>query len=393
MKIRIATHDDQRMVVIQEAVKQFRKEHPGVSVVLEMVPDKTELLQQLISGSGPDIVEWEGVNIGQCLDTGLLSDLSEFVERDQVDLEDFYPCIRNAIVDNGRVGALPVMAETVGVYYNKQHFDEAGLPYPQEGWTWDEFVATSAKLTLIDEQGSVVRHGAFTSFGYMLYIEPVVWNNGGSFLSEDGTTLEGYLNHPATIEAFQQYLALIDKGISPRQGVGQGSWIDFFIHGKMSLYMDANWAIKPMSPEQKGKFGVVGFPSNKIQPKANIFQVYGYGISRTCMNRDLAWSFLCKLAIPGNGVDKLWSVLNLSVSKTTAVQSGQAADPLYALFLKELNYGRLSAYQWPNMIPAFHYNKTFDTLFHASDAERVLQAAVTRSPVLGPIDLATISGW
>jgi ABC-type glycerol-3-phosphate transport system substrate-binding protein len=51
MKIRIATHDDQRMVVIQEAVKQFRKENPGVSMVLEMVPDKTELMQQLISGS------------------------------------------------------------------------------------------------------------------------------------------------------------------------------------------------------------------------------------------------------------------------------------------------------------------------------------------------------
>ncbi|MCQ6561776.1 ABC transporter substrate-binding protein [Paenibacillus mendelii] len=393
MKIRIATHDDQRMAVIQEAVKQFRKEHSDVTVVLEMVPDKAELIEQVTGGSGPDIVEWEGANMGQCLDAGLLSDLSEFIERDHVDLEDFYPCIRNAVVDHGRVGALPVMAETIGVFYNKQHFDEAGLPYPQEGWTWDEFVTTAEKLTRTDDQGNIIRHGVFTSFGYMLYIEPVVWNNGGSFLSEDGRTLEGHLNHPATIEAFQRYLTLIDKGISPRQGVGQDSWIDCFIHGKMSMYMDANWAIKPMSPEQKEKFGVVGFPSNKLQPKANLFQVYGYGISTTCSDRDLAWSFLRKLALPGNGVDKLWSVLNLAVSKTGAAQSGQAADPLYKPFLEELKYGRLSAYQWLNMIPAFHFNGTFDTLIHASDAERELQAAVTRTPTLVPIEPDNLAGW
>jgi ABC-type glycerol-3-phosphate transport system substrate-binding protein len=64
---------------------------------------------------------------------GCLSDLSEFVKRDQIDLDDYYPCIRGTMTDRGRFGALPVMAETIGVYYNKGHFDEAGLPYPNEG--------------------------------------------------------------------------------------------------------------------------------------------------------------------------------------------------------------------------------------------------------------------
>ncbi|MBE1442388.1 ABC transporter substrate-binding protein [Paenibacillus sp. OAS669] len=397
MQIRIATHDEHRMAVIQEAVKQFRKEHPDVSVVLEMLPDKTwmreKLMEMLRSGNGPDIVEWEDANIGQCLEGGLLSDLSEFIERDQVDLDDYYPCIRNAITDQGRVGALPVMTETIGVFYNKEHFDEAGLPYPQEGWTWDEFTATAAQLTRTDENGNIVRHGVFTSFGYMFYIEPVVWNNGGAFLAEDGRTLDGYLNHPATIEAFEQYLSLIDKGISPRLGVGRESWIDCFIHGKMSMYMDANWAIKPMSQVQKDKFGVVGFPSNKIQPKANVFQVYGYGISPQCANKELAWSFLRKLALPGSGVDKLWAVINLAVSKTTAIQSGQAADPLYIPFLEELKYGRKSAYQWLNMIPTFHHHKTFDTMRHASDVKRVLQETVDRTPVLQPLDPHSLPGW
>jgi multiple sugar transport system substrate-binding protein len=385
MKLRIATHDDHRMAVIQQAVKQFRQTHPDVTIVLEMLPNKAELKRLISSGDGPDIVEWEGAHMGQCFDAGLLSDLSPEIARDHVDLNDYYPCIRESITDKGRVGALPVMAETIAVYYNKRHFDEAGLPYPQDEWTWEEFVDAAARMTRRDAQGNIVRHGVFVCFGHMLYIEPVVWNNGGAFLSEDGTTLDGYLNAPATIEAFEQYLSLIDQGISPRMDVGRESWIDCFIHGKMSMYLDANWAIKPMSPEQKERFGVVSFPAGKIRPKVNLFQVYGYGLSNYCDNRELAWSFLKQLALPGGGIDKLWSVINLAASRTAAEHSGQAADPLYSPFLKELQSGRLSAYQWLNMIPAFHFRKTFDTLIHSSDAERMLKEASARTPVLASV--------
>jgi hypothetical protein len=158
------------------------------------------------------------------------------------------------------------------------------------------------------------------------------------------------------------------------------------------MYLDANWAIKPMSSEQKAKFGVVGIPSNKLRPKANLFQIYGYGISTACEHRDLAGAFLRKLTAPGGGIDKLWSVLNLAVSKTAAA-SGQAADTLYAPFLEELKYGRLSAYQWLNLIPAFHFTDTFHTLKHASDAERVLNEVVARTSALPRVDATNMPGW
>ena len=385
MKVTIATHDDQRMAVIQEAAKRFRKDHPGVSVVLELEPDREALVRRVGRGEGPDIVEWEGANMGQCLEAGWLSDLSEFARRDGVDLDDYYPCIREAIGDGERIGALPVMAETLGVFYNKAHFDEAGLPYPTDEWTWDDFRSLAAKLTKIDDQGRTTRYGVFASFGYMIYIEPIVWNNGGSFLAEDHRTLAGHLDAPETIQAFEQYLELIDRGYSPRLGVGAESWIDCFVHGKMSMYFDANWAIKPMRPEQRAQFGVVGLPAGRTERKSNLFQVYGYGISNACADKELAWSFLRTLTKPGGGVDKLWSVLNLAPSRTAAAESGQAADPMYAPFLRELErYGRNSAYQWAHMIPTFHHNETFRELRHASDAARVLREVAARTPSLPP---------
>jgi multiple sugar transport system substrate-binding protein len=391
MKLRIATHDEQRMAVIQEAMRQFRKEYPDVTTVLELVPDRKTMRRQLAEGNGPDIVEWEGANMGQCLDGGLLSDLSDLIARDGMDIGDYYPSVYEAVQSDRRIGAIPVMADTLGVYYNRDHFDQAGLPYPRENWTWEEFVETAKRLTLRDERGDIRRHGVFASFGYMIYVEPVVWDCGGAFLSEDGTKLDGYLNSEATIEGVRRYLRLIDEGLSPRMEVGRDSWIDCFIHGKMSMYIDANWAIRPMKAEQRAKFGVAGFPRDPGKP--NLFEVCGYGISPSCPERELAWTFLRKLTAPEGEIGKLWSVLKLAVSQTAAEQSGQAADALYAPFLRELRSAQLSAYQWPNMVPAFHFRDTFQTMVHAEDVEQVLQASVRRTPTLPAFDPVGFEWW
>ncbi|MDF2722354.1 MAG: sugar transporter substrate-binding protein [Paenibacillus sp.] len=391
MQLRIATHDDQRMAVIQEAARQFRKDYPGVTLVLEYVPDRKTMRRQAAEGNGADIVEWEGANMGQCLESGLLSDLSDLIARDRIDMGDYYPSVHEAVHSDGRIGAIPVMADTLGVFYNRDHFEQAGLSNPRENWTWEEFVAAAERLTLRDEQGDISRYGVFASFGYMIYVEPVVWNCGGAFLSEDGTTLDGFLNSEATIEGVRRYLRLIDERLSPRMEVSRDSWIDCFIHGKMSMYIASNGTIGPMKSEQRAKFGVAGFPRDPGKP--NLFEVYGYGISTSCRERELAWAFLRKLTAPESEIGKLWSVLKLAVSQTAAEQSGQAADPLYAPFLRELRSARLSAYQWPNMIPAFHYRDTFRTMAHAEDVEQALQAAVRRTPTLPAFDPVRFEWW
>ena len=33
------------------------------------------------------------------------------------------------------------------VYYNKKMFDDAGIAYPSDGWTWTEFQEIAQKLT------------------------------------------------------------------------------------------------------------------------------------------------------------------------------------------------------------------------------------------------------
>ena len=35
------------------------------------------------------------------------------------------------------------------LYYNKDHFDAAGLSYPDDSWTWDDLLAAAETLTEI----------------------------------------------------------------------------------------------------------------------------------------------------------------------------------------------------------------------------------------------------
>ena len=46
-------------------------------------------------------------------------------------------------------------------YFNKDHFDEAGIPYPSNDWTWVEYSEIAGKLTKTDDDGNPIRLGSF----------------------------------------------------------------------------------------------------------------------------------------------------------------------------------------------------------------------------------------
>ncbi len=48
--------------------------------------------------------------------------------------------------DKGVQYGMPKGMDVVVVAYNKKIFDKYGVAYPEEGWTWDEFVAKGAEL-------------------------------------------------------------------------------------------------------------------------------------------------------------------------------------------------------------------------------------------------------
>ena len=131
-------------------------------------------------------------------DRGLVHDLyPKFLEAG-IDMFEVYLESTLGVTADGRVISLAHGLTTVLLYFNKDLFDELGVPYPSQDYrnpmTWDEFRETARLLTR-DSEGrtpddpSFDSHN-FSSFGVlapvgMLWLEALLPSNNAGFLNVD----------------------------------------------------------------------------------------------------------------------------------------------------------------------------------------------------------------
>lgn len=88
-----------------------------------------------------------------------LLDLTPFVEQDtSFNTGDFYPNLLEN--PDGTITVIPINTSYQIIYFNRELFDAAGISYPQNGWTLDDFMVAAQKLTKRDG-------AAATQWGYL----------------------------------------------------------------------------------------------------------------------------------------------------------------------------------------------------------------------------------
>ena len=90
-----------------------------------------------------------GVHADTYIEGGMMLSLSDLVEDSElIDWKEDFPATLTAQYErDGEIYAIPKDFDTIAVWYNKQIFDEAGVEYPSDDWTWEEMVETARKLT------------------------------------------------------------------------------------------------------------------------------------------------------------------------------------------------------------------------------------------------------
>ncbi|MGN9838414.1 extracellular solute-binding protein [Nonomuraea sp. H19] len=128
-----------------QRAKEFEAKHPNVTIkatVLENDAYKAKLTTITQSGKAPDLfATWGGGVLKQQMDAGLVKDISG----DVADvLPNFTPAALSAYQFDGKTYALPTDIGAVGFWYNKKHFEKAGITQPPA--TWAEFLEDVKKL-------------------------------------------------------------------------------------------------------------------------------------------------------------------------------------------------------------------------------------------------------
>jgi multiple sugar transport system substrate-binding protein len=175
----------------QEIIDEINANTEDYQIVHEPMPADyyTQVSTQMAGGVGADMY-WLDQNHMALAAEGVLLGLNDCLagaeEGTAGDVNDYYPGILAVNEFDGDVYGLPWIAAPVVTFYNKDMFDAAELDYPDEDWTWDDFIEIAMALTMdTDDDGEVDQWG-FTSTSWPPAF-PWVWQAGGELINEDFT--------------------------------------------------------------------------------------------------------------------------------------------------------------------------------------------------------------
>jgi hypothetical protein len=163
-------------------------------------------------------------------------------------------------VDSGWY-SIPNWSYTLGVYYNKDRFDEVGIPYPRPDWSWEEMVAAARACTAdANGDGEPERYGIFIGSHF---VEALELMNGAEI---PVNALRATVS-PASAEAYRRYLALMNDRLMPDlrriQAMGmqapqllQGGKVAMLVeavpHQMLIETLTLRWGVVPL-PRSAGK--------------------------------------------------------------------------------------------------------------------------------------------
>lgn len=280
--------------IANEAIARFNENNPDVEVKQTCVPvtSWSDFIQKWItmstSGEAPDVINIGLEAVQMAVSNDLLMPLDEIVSEDQ-DLskvkEEYAPALLDGFSVDDNLYGLPNGTQTMVMYYNKTMFDEAGLEYPKDGWTWDEFYEDAKKLTKSD--GSVYGFGLSSSY---FQLTPWWSTNNTALVDENQNPA---LNSKKMVESVEFLDKLVKEKVTPDPissdvytmfsskqlaMVGAGRWV-------LNTWQDAGLT--------NADFDCVQWPVN--EKEGSVFGGAAWCISKNTENKELSIELLKSL--------------------------------------------------------------------------------------------------
>lgn len=290
-------------------IPEFERQNPGIKVRFHHFEDYSNRIKLSHAGDiAPDVMR-EGSDGGPLwIRRGINLPLDEFIDGpDGIDRKDFIPILWDYLRYDGKIYGIPQDINIVGLFFNKDLFDKAKLPYPDASWTWSDLKAAADKLT-VDSDGD----GHPEVLGFNLSwndwgLRPFLYQAGGRFWSDDGTQTVYDSPEAAKALGFMKGLMrsyTLTQSRTQRGGLGPDK---FFEQGKVAMYFDGSWitpSIKKNAP--KLRFGVAPIPRG--EKPMSVSSSCFWGISSKTRHPKEAWK-LVKFLSSTEALVKYWQVL------------------------------------------------------------------------------------
>lgn len=268
-------------------IEKFMEENPDIEIELVSFPDdnySTKLNTMVATNSEPDVMlVWE-CDIPNFADGEKIVALDDYIAKSEVvKMDDLLPAMMTLQEMNGATYGLPWCYATQILYYNKDMFDAANVPYPTEDWTWKDYTEAAQKLTIRDGE-NVVQWGE-AGIGHKGGWYSMIGAGGDDIIDDQGNLAIG----EGTKKALQfQYDLINTYKVSPEIAASSDS-ADLFAAGRAAMIRTGSWMCSGYK-EVPFQWDIATLPSGE-RKYAGIHTGF-FTISKNCENPDAAWKFI-----------------------------------------------------------------------------------------------------
>lgn len=291
-------HTGDEAKVEDDLIAAYNASQDKYEVVGLSMNDQQKLIVAMSSDEGPDVVFSSNSNLTTYYFNGLLKDLQEYIDRDQIDLSQWTKKSIEACTFEGDIYAMPESGGSqIQMFYNKDLLAEAGYSEPPA--TMEELYEMSEKITKLDGDGNIEVMG-YPLFPLASARQELIYAFGGRWWDDDGNLTP---DSEGILESLHMNMQVREKyGVEKVQAfVGTANTNryteqDMFFTGNQAFRFDGAWLtamILNNNPDLN--YGIAMVPGTKAHPENQGVSRYEAGTLTMPINakcKEGAWDFI-----------------------------------------------------------------------------------------------------
>ena len=280
----------------QPLIDEFEKAHPDVTI--EMVDlgstDYQTVLATELTGNGSDfyVVTVKDVpGYMTLVNKGVLEPLDSYISDSGVDLAQ-YKGLTDQITVDGKLYELPFRNDFWVLFYNKDVFDKAGVAYPTNDMTFDEYDKLARSVT-VDTPGQEVYGAHYHTWRSAVQLFGI--------LDGKNTILDG--KYEFLKPYYDMVLAEQEDGVCQDYATLKTSGLHYsgaFAQGNVAMMNMGTWFISTLIEKIKtGEYtdctnwGIAKYPhADGVEAGSTLATITSLAIPTNAPHKDLAWEFV-----------------------------------------------------------------------------------------------------
>lgn len=255
----------------------------GIKVEVTVIPesDYSSKLNQMVS-TGDDSADiyviWEN-DIANFAKAGGIIPMDDYLKSSSIQTRDFIDAVSSLSAGLGGTYGLPWCAATELLFYNKDMFDAAGIPYPGNDWSYEDYKSAAEKLTKKKADGTTEQYGSALPNTQTWWAgiggagDKVYDPSKGEMVIGDGA-----------VSFVTDVAAMTKNGIMPEPS---SDTADIFASGKAAMSWQGSWNIGTYGSSLSFQWDIATIPTDQV--KYNTLHTGFYSINSKSKNKDAAF--------------------------------------------------------------------------------------------------------